>query len=179
MVAGSTQRVGVPEFAALLQWIESLDAGALDGRDLAEIGLKGGNLTVGRFVCWVEAMPPGQRIPQQLVQAPDSLVRGFVKSIARQDVMLKKADSAGITMTTEEKQALYGEFRQLVTQLWQQLGIDPKQLADSARNVPERERFAAARVESYLDRVMMGQAQPISVPIPVQAILTEKELRDI
>jgi hypothetical protein len=36
----------VPEFAALLQWIESLDAGGLDGRDLAEIGLKGGNLTV-------------------------------------------------------------------------------------------------------------------------------------
>src|SRR5437773_10927029 len=135
---------------------------------------KGGNLTVGRFVCWVEAMPPGQRIPQQLVQAPDSLVRGFVKSIARQDVMLKKAYSAGITMTTEEKQALYGEFRQLVTQLWQQLGIDPKQLADSARNVPERERFAAARVESYLDRVMMGQAQPISVPIPVQTILSQK-----
>lgn len=135
---------------------------------------KGGDFTVGRFVCWVEAMPPGQRIAQQLVRAPDSLVRGFVKSIARQDVMLKKADSAGITMTPEEKQGLYGEFRQLVTQLWQQLGIDPRQLADSARNVPERERLAATRIESYLDRVMMGQAQPISVPIPVQAILTQK-----
>jgi Protein of unknown function len=45
-IAGSPPRVGVPEFAALLQWIESLDAGGLDGRDLAEIGLKGGNLTV-------------------------------------------------------------------------------------------------------------------------------------
>ncbi|MEA2945982.1 MAG: hypothetical protein QOI40_1312, partial [Alphaproteobacteria bacterium] len=41
-----TARGGVPEFAALLAWIESLDAGGLDGRDLAEIGLKGGNLTV-------------------------------------------------------------------------------------------------------------------------------------
>ena len=30
----------------LLAWIESLDASGLDGRDLAEIGLKGGNLTV-------------------------------------------------------------------------------------------------------------------------------------
>ena len=39
-------RVGVPEFAALIAWIESLDAGGLDGRDLTEIGLKGGNLTV-------------------------------------------------------------------------------------------------------------------------------------
>jgi uncharacterized protein DUF3971 len=42
----ATARGGVPELAALLAWIESLDAGALDGRDLTEIGLKGGNLTV-------------------------------------------------------------------------------------------------------------------------------------
>jgi Protein of unknown function len=42
----SAARSEVPELAALLAWIESLDAGALDGRDLTEIGLKGGNLTV-------------------------------------------------------------------------------------------------------------------------------------
>jgi hypothetical protein len=41
----STGREGA-ELAALLAWIDSLDAGGLDGRDLAEIGLKGGNLTV-------------------------------------------------------------------------------------------------------------------------------------
>jgi hypothetical protein len=44
--AAPTMRGGVPDLAALLAWIESLDAGALDGRDLTEIGLKGGNLTV-------------------------------------------------------------------------------------------------------------------------------------
>jgi hypothetical protein len=42
----ATSRGGVPELAALLAWIESLDASGLDGRDLTEIGLKGGNLTV-------------------------------------------------------------------------------------------------------------------------------------
>jgi hypothetical protein len=44
--AGSTSRTGIPDFAALLAWLESLDAGGLDGRDLTEIGLKGGNLSV-------------------------------------------------------------------------------------------------------------------------------------
>jgi hypothetical protein len=44
--AGSTARNGVPDLAALLTWIESLDAGSLDGRDLTEIGLQDGNLTV-------------------------------------------------------------------------------------------------------------------------------------
>jgi AsmA-like C-terminal region/Protein of unknown function len=39
-------RAGVPDLAALIAWIERLDAGGLDGGDLAEIGLKGGNLTV-------------------------------------------------------------------------------------------------------------------------------------
>ena len=42
----SAGRTGIPDFAALLAWIESLDVGALDGRELTEIGLKGGNLTV-------------------------------------------------------------------------------------------------------------------------------------
>ncbi len=41
-----TARTGVPDFAALLAWIESLDGGGLDGGDLAEIGLRGGNLSV-------------------------------------------------------------------------------------------------------------------------------------
>ncbi len=42
----SSARGGVPDLAALLAWIESLDAGGLDGRDLTEIGLQDGNLTV-------------------------------------------------------------------------------------------------------------------------------------
>jgi hypothetical protein len=45
-VPPTASRGGIPDFAALLAWIESLDASGLDGRDLAEIGLKGGNLTV-------------------------------------------------------------------------------------------------------------------------------------
>jgi len=44
--AAPTIRGGVPDFSALLAWIESLDASGLDGRDLTEVGLKGGNLTV-------------------------------------------------------------------------------------------------------------------------------------
>jgi len=42
----ASNRNGVPDFAAVLAWIESLDASGLDGRDLSEVGLKGGNLTV-------------------------------------------------------------------------------------------------------------------------------------
>lgn len=135
---------------------------------------KGGDLTVAEFVKWIEASPPQSRLPQQLQQAPDTLVREFVKSIARNEILLRKADSAGVTITPEEKQRLYDEFRSLVVSLWQQLGIEPAQLADSAKNVPERERFAATKIETYLDRVMAGQAQPVSVPLPIQVVLASK-----
>ena len=45
-VSTAPARTGTPELATLLAWIETLDAGALDGRDLNEIGLKGGNVSV-------------------------------------------------------------------------------------------------------------------------------------
>jgi len=39
-------RNAVPDFAAFIAWIDSLGASGLDGKDLGEIGLKNGNLTV-------------------------------------------------------------------------------------------------------------------------------------
>jgi len=134
---------------------------------------KGGDLTVAEFLRWVESFPPQMRITQQMAQAPDSLVREFVKSIARNEVLLAKADSAGIKMTAEETQQLQAEFRSIVTNLWQQLGIHPAML-DSARNAAERDRLAASRVDAFLDRVLAGQQQPVSVPKPIEVVLTSK-----
>ena len=135
---------------------------------------RNGDLNVAEFVRWVEAMPPQYRVAQQMAQAPDSLLRQFVKSIARNEVLLMKADSAGIKLSAEEQGQLRGEFASLVTGLWSQLGIDPRSLADSAKSAPERERLAATRVDAMLDRIMAGQAQPLSIPVPVQTVLASR-----
>lgn len=135
---------------------------------------KGGNLNVRRLVMWVESYPPQMRLAEQMGQAPDSLVQQFVKSVARNEVMLQKADSAGIKLTPEEATQLREEVTGVLTQMQQQLGIQPAALADSARSVPERERLAATRVEAFMDRMMAGQAQPLSVPPPIQSLLAEK-----
>jgi hypothetical protein len=42
----ATVRSVIPDFAAFIAWIDSLGASGLDGKDLGEIGLKNGNLTV-------------------------------------------------------------------------------------------------------------------------------------
>lgn len=151
-------------------------------RDLAEhrddddvlATFNGGNLTVGRLVMWVESYSPQMRLAEQMAQAPDSLVEQFVKSVARNEVMLQKADSAGVKLTPEETTQLREEVTSAITQMQEQIGVTPAALADSARSVPERERLAASRVAAFMDRIMAGQAQPISVPPPIQAVLASK-----
>ena len=135
---------------------------------------KGGDLTVSEFLGWIETMPPQMQVSRQLPQLPDSVVRKFVSSIAEREVMLEKADSAKITLSAEDKTQLYGQFGQLVQMLEQQLGVDPKALSDSAKTAPERERLAANRVESYIDRILAGQAQPVPVPQPLATVLQSK-----
>jgi hypothetical protein len=134
---------------------------------------KGGQLTVGRFVTWVESFPANLRIPQQLSspQVPDSVVKSFVKVLARNEVMLRMADSAGVGIDPAERARTYADFAQFVQSVQMQLGIDPRSLSDSAKSAPERERLAAARVDSYLERIMQGQAQPITVPAPAASAM--------
>jgi hypothetical protein len=54
------------------------------------------------------------------------------------------------------------------------LGVEPKMLADSAKSVPEKERLAASRVDAYLDHMMAGQAQPMTIPLPLKKLLDAK-----
>jgi hypothetical protein len=143
-----------------------------DGAALATF--QGGKLTVGRALQWIGSLPNPQRILQQLEAAPDSVVRGFVRDIARQELLLREADRAKIAFNPAERAQLTRDWGQLVGMVWQGLGVDPKSLADSAKSVPERERLAAARVEGFLDRMMNGQAQMVPIPMPLVVALDEK-----
>ena len=135
---------------------------------------QGGELTVGRMLQWVASLPNPQRILQQLESAPDSAVHGFVRDVARQELLLREADRAKIPFTAEERAQLQRDWGQLISMVWQGLGVDPKSLADSAKSVPDRQRVAAARVEGFMDRIMSGQAQLVPIPAPLATALDEK-----
>jgi len=135
---------------------------------------KGGELTVGDFLGWMESVPPQQQVMQRIPQAPDSQLKPFIKQVTLQQVLLKRADSAKIQLTPEEHNNLYAGVAGLVTNIWQALGVDPKMLADSAKSTAEKERLASSRVDAYLDRMMGGQAQPLSVPRPLKKLLDAK-----
>ena len=135
---------------------------------------KGGELTVADFLGWMESVPPQQQVMQRIPTAADSQLKPFIKQVALQQVLLKKADSAKVQLTPEEHNNLYTSVGQLVANIWGALGVDPKVLADSAKSTAEKERLASAHVDGYLDRMMAGQAQPLSVPRPLKKLLDAK-----
>ena len=135
---------------------------------------KGGELTVADFLDWMDGVPPQQQILQRIPQAPDSELTPFVKQVAMQQLLLKQAEDAKIDIPAEMRTNLYSSVSQLVLQVWQTLGVDPKTLADSGKTQAEKERFAAARVDAYLDKMMNGQAQVLNVPGPLKKMLDTK-----
>jgi hypothetical protein len=134
----------------------------------------GGTYTAGRLAMFLLAAPRSAQLLQQIQSAPDSLLKRFATNQAQREVLLRRADSAKTGLTPDELASLHRDFGQAVAASWQQMGIDPKSLGDSAKSTAERERLAAARVESYLDRIMAGQAQPVPVPAPLQIVLMDK-----
>jgi peptidyl-prolyl cis-trans isomerase D len=135
---------------------------------------KGGELTVADFLSWMESVPPQQGILQRIPGAPDSALKPFIKQVTMQQVLLRRADSAKVQLRAEDKANMYNSIASLVSNLETTLGVDPKMLADSAKSVPEKERLAATRVDAYLDRMMAGQASPITIPPPLKKLLDAK-----
>ena len=134
----------------------------------------GGELTAGKLAMFMLSNPRAGQLAQQIQAAPDSLVKQFVVNQTQRELLLRRADSAKAGISDQELADLHHDFAQVVSASWQAIGIDPKSLADSAKTPAERERLAAARVESFLDRVMGAQAQPVPIPPPLQIILLNK-----
>ncbi len=135
----------------------------------------GGKLTVGRFVMWLQGMPPSQNIPQRMQTVPDSLIDNFLHGLAGQEVMLQRADSMKLGLTADEKDQLYKGFAGWIAQGWATLGVDPSMLADSVKGGESaRETFAAGRVDSLIAGIMNGKVRAMGLPTPVTNMLESK-----
>jgi hypothetical protein len=89
-------------------------------------------------------------------------------------MLLQKADSAKLDVPAAEKAALVSQFGQLVQNSWQQIGVTPKMLSDSAKSERDRERIAAAHVDTLLKKILNGEAQPFMVQVPLKSALDSK-----
>lgn len=137
------------------------------------VTFKGGAFTQSDLMRWLEAFPPNA--PQQLTAQPDSVITEFVKQLAQNSLVLRQADSAGVTYAVADWQAAELRFRALVDQLAAALPLTDSVVTDSTR--PQRERLdsAAVWVERFLDRLVIGQAQFMPFPPSLSALLRERE----
>ncbi len=170
----STSNIQVMSGAPQTAKLAAADPGAHRKDNAVLASFKGGNLTVARYLTWLDGMPPQQNISQQIQQAPDSLIQIFLRSLTGQEVMLQRADSLHITLTAAEKAAMDNGYLQWVTGGWKAIGVDPHDLADSAKSESARETLAATRVDSLIGAIMNGSVRPISVPTPLKLALENK-----
>jgi peptidyl-prolyl cis-trans isomerase D len=95
----------------------------------------------------------------------------MVRGIVRNEVIIRQADSAKVTLDSSETATLRHGYEQVITNAWTQLGIDPRALADSAKAPAQRQAIAAAHVEAYLDKLLKMTVRYVDVPAPVDAAL--------
>ena len=110
----------------------------------------------------------------QLSAAPDSQVPLMVRGIVRNEVIIRQADSAKVSLDTAETNTLRHGYETVITNAWTQLGIDPRALADSAKSPAQRQAIASAHIESYLDKLMKMSVRYVDIPAPVDAALRVK-----
>ena len=149
------------------------DAHAKDGTTLATS--TAGTFTAGRLAQWLQTLPAIalQQQQERMQGAPDSTVTGFVKQFVINELVLRAADNARITPTPQELQQLRTGFITSRDMAWVQLGVDPKVLAAGAKTEAERERFAAAHIDAYMDKLVAGQAQFVQVAPPLSRMLRD------
>jgi len=133
-----------------------------------------GDFTAARAAKWITAFPNPQQLRQQIQQAPDSAMPDFVKAVVRNDLLLRQADSAKITLDTNEVNEIRRAFVGMVANTWSGLNISPNRLADSAKTVAERERLAAARVNDYMERLLTKDEQFVPIQPTLESALHAK-----
>jgi hypothetical protein len=133
-----------------------------------------GEFTTSRLVGWLETLPPQARVLDQIKQSPDSLLVQLVRNFVKNELVLKQADSAKVPIDPAEIAQLHSSFVNAVSSAWSQLGITPKSLSDSAKNVGDRQKLAAKRINDYFVRMVSEQAPFVPVPTPLSSVLRGK-----
>ena len=136
------------------------------------VSFKGGELTVGEFMRWVQALPP--QYIAQLKQANDSMLTQFARILTQNVLLLEQADSAKINITPEEWQGLQTRYRSQIDTLRAEMGLDDSTLGDSSVAAAERNRVAALKVEEYFDRLVGGKARLRPLPSALATLLRDR-----
>jgi len=126
---------------------------------------RGGRLRERDFARWLQAYPP--QIRAQIQQAPDSVLADFVKSIARNDMLMRAAMDMNIQLAPGDWDSIRATFRREMDYLAAALTLAPESLAaDTAAAGAARDDVAAQRVNAYFQAIASPNSGRPYVEVP-------------
>jgi hypothetical protein len=133
---------------------------------------KGGELTVGEFMRWTQALPP--QYASQLKQAEDTMLTRFARVLSQNLLLLRQADSAKIRVTSAEWTELASGYRAQIDTLRTEMGLDTASLWDSTVATADRNKVAGMKVDQYFERLVSGKSRLRRLPSGLGAVLRER-----
>jgi parvulin-like peptidyl-prolyl cis-trans isomerase-like protein len=134
---------------------------------------RGGAFRVKDLVRWIFAINSEE--VRGLPNASDEQLRKFLRVATQRELLLRQVDSAGVQVTPDDWKQIRASHDSALALLNSQLGISRAMLSDSASTVEARVRLAAAHVNSYLRRLLGGEARFFPVPPFLAVALRERE----
>ncbi|HSM17130.1 MAG TPA: peptidylprolyl isomerase [Gemmatimonadales bacterium] len=133
---------------------------------------EGGGLTVADFLRWVQT-PELSPAMGQIAAAEDEQLRLFAERLSTNILLLRQADSAGITLSPVEWQSITAYYRASVDTLRQALGLN-SDVTDSSLSADQRAEVAALKVDDFFTRITQGQAILRRLPSSLSTVLRER-----
>jgi hypothetical protein len=153
---------------ALREAFEDLDKARSSRKTLATF--RDGEVTLGDVVRWVDQIPP--QFQMQIRGLPDSQLVTFTRTVAQNVLVLRQADSAGISLTPIEWQGMRQQYQAEVDSLRAEMGLG-SDVSDSTISVEQRREIAAMKVQTYFDRLLAGQVRLRRLPATLGQVLRE------
>jgi hypothetical protein len=132
------------------------------GRVLATY--KGGSLDASEMARWLQAFPAQTR--GMVLQADDSTLREFVKSIVRNEVLLGMVHEHHLTLTPAERDTVVTQFRTDIARLKDAVGLVPESLAADTVGHHTRGEAVARRVDAYFAAITSNPPRRPFLEIP-------------
>jgi hypothetical protein len=132
------------------------------------VEFRGGGFTVEDFLRWIFALPP--QFVQQLRQASDDQLKEIVTLFAQNTILLQQADSAGVSLSSAEWDALRQQQRAGIDTLRLALGLG-REISDSSVSESERTKLAALRLDTYFNDLVTGKSRVRPMPATLSAWL--------
>src|SRR4029079_7642082 len=95
-------------------------------------------------------IPPSAGIAERVRTAPDSLMPIFVKNFVRNELVIHAPDSAKLGPDSTQLKQIRALFTSSLVAAWTALGLDPRELAKTAKSEGDREKIAHQRADAYV-----------------------------